>query len=87
MVVKPTNLARGMGATADIRSPHALVKAWRHARAANSGGLTRWPLLRGPCVRLLGQERRGRGPRGGLPRRDPSGELDGMAESLAPSPC
>ncbi len=39
VVVKPTNLARGMGVTANIRSPHALVKAWRHARAANSGWL------------------------------------------------
>lgn len=39
VVVKPTNLARGMGVTANIRTPHAFVKAWRDARAANSGWL------------------------------------------------
>jgi cyanophycin synthetase len=39
VVVKPTNLARGMGVTANIQTPQALVRAWRHARAANSGWL------------------------------------------------
>ena len=39
VVVKPTNLARGMGVTANIHTPQELVRAWRHARAANPGWL------------------------------------------------
>jgi len=39
VVVKPTNLARGIGVTANIQTPQALISAWRHARAANSGWL------------------------------------------------
>jgi D-alanine-D-alanine ligase-like ATP-grasp enzyme len=37
VVVKPTGLARGVGVTANIRTPEAFVKAWRRARTANQG--------------------------------------------------
>jgi D-alanine-D-alanine ligase-like ATP-grasp enzyme len=37
VVVKPTNLARGIGVTANIQTPQALVRAWRRARTASSG--------------------------------------------------
>jgi cyanophycin synthetase len=45
VVVKPTNLARGMGVTANIHTEQAFEKAWRHARAANSGWFARGAIV------------------------------------------
>jgi cyanophycin synthetase len=45
VVVKPTNLARGMGVTANISTPQAMERAWRHARAASSGLLDKGALV------------------------------------------
>jgi D-alanine-D-alanine ligase-like ATP-grasp enzyme len=64
VVVKPTNLARGMGVTANIRTPQAFVSAWRYARAANSGWLDK-------CATVARSLRETSGPRSarGLPAR------------------
>lgn len=39
VVVKPTNLARGVGVSANIRTPQEFVSAWRCARSAHHGWL------------------------------------------------
>jgi D-alanine-D-alanine ligase-like ATP-grasp enzyme len=39
VVVKPTNLARGIGVTANIQRPEEFSTAWRRARTANLGWL------------------------------------------------
>jgi D-alanine-D-alanine ligase-like ATP-grasp enzyme len=64
VVVKPTNFARGMGVTANIQSPQALIRAWRHARAANSG----W-LVKGATVARSLRETSGPGSARGWPAR------------------
>jgi len=39
VVVKPTNLARGIGVTANIQRPEEFSTAWLRARTANQGWL------------------------------------------------
>ena len=60
VVVKPTNLARGLGVTANIQTPQAFARAWRHARTANSGWLDKGVTL-ARFVRETSGPRRARG--------------------------
>ena len=51
VVVKPTNLARGMGVSANVRSPEEFVTAWRRARAVKVG----WPHIAATFARSVSE--------------------------------
>jgi D-alanine-D-alanine ligase-like ATP-grasp enzyme len=79
VVVKPTDLARGMGVTANIQTPAALENAWRHARAANSGWLDKGATV----ARALRETSGPKGARGLSARAAAYGDLIRQASSTA----